>query len=120
MLRVLGGAGDEATRIENRVGEPLANPYLHLAAQVIAGLDGLAQRRVAPPAATEVYGGHGEPLPATLGAALDAFAADAVLQHGLGAPLAHLFQGIKRHEIARHAAAGDADAWERREYFARY
>jgi glutamine synthetase len=120
MLRVLGGAGDEATRIENRVGEPLANPYLHLAAQVFAGLDGLVHRRLPPLAAAEVYGGHGEPLPATLGAALDAFAADPVLQQGLGAPLAHLYQGIKRHEIARHAAAGDTDAWERREYFARY
>ncbi len=120
MLRVLGGAGDAATRIENRVGEPLANPYLYLASQVFAGLDGLARRLVPPPAAAEVYGGHGEPLPTSLAAALDAFAADAVLQQGLGAPLAHLYDTVKRHEIARHAVAGDALAWERREYFARY
>ena len=37
MLRVVGAAGDDATRIENRIGEPMANPYLYLAAQVHAG-----------------------------------------------------------------------------------
>ena len=35
MLRVVtGGAGDPGTRIENRVGEPAANPYLYMASQV--------------------------------------------------------------------------------------
>src|SRR5262249_16834820 len=33
MFRVLGGAGDPASRIENRVGEPSANPYLYIASQ---------------------------------------------------------------------------------------
>jgi glutamine synthetase len=42
MLRVLGGPGDGATRIENRIGEPMANPYLYMASQIHAGLDGLA------------------------------------------------------------------------------
>ena len=41
MLRVLGGLGDPATRIENRVGEPAANPYLYAASQIIAGLAGI-------------------------------------------------------------------------------
>ena len=43
MLRVLGGCGDPGTRIENRIGEPMANPYLYVAAQIHAGLDGLAR-----------------------------------------------------------------------------
>ena len=30
MIRVLGGAGNPATRLENRIGEPAANPYLDL------------------------------------------------------------------------------------------
>src|SRR5205807_35718 len=30
MLRVLGAPGDPATRIENRLGEPAANPYLYI------------------------------------------------------------------------------------------
>ena len=37
MLRVLGAPGDPATRIENRVGEPAANPYLYIASQIVAG-----------------------------------------------------------------------------------
>lgn len=120
MLRVLGSPGDADTRIENRLGEPLANPYLYLASQVHAGLDGIAQRRVPPPAVADTYSGAGEPLPTSLREALDALAADGVLQQGLGAPLAHLFAGVKRAEIVRHASADDADAWSRREYFARY
>lgn len=43
MLRVVGGAGDGATRIENRIGEPAANPYLYMASQIHAGLDGLVK-----------------------------------------------------------------------------
>lgn len=120
MLRVLGGAGDEGTRIENRVGEPLANPYLYLASQVYAGIDGLARRLAPPPAADDPYAAGAAALPATLGEALDALAASAVLRQGFGAPLLHLFEGVKRAEIARHLADPDTAEWERREYFARF
>ena len=41
MIRVLGGPGDAATHLENRVGEPAANPYLYMASQIASGLDGL-------------------------------------------------------------------------------
>jgi glutamine synthetase len=41
MLRVLGEVGDHASRIENRLGEPSANPYLYIASQIISGLDGI-------------------------------------------------------------------------------
>ena len=34
MLRVIGQAGDKTTRIENRLGEPAANPYLYMAAAI--------------------------------------------------------------------------------------
>src|SRR5262249_20098724 len=40
MVRVLGGAGDAATRLENRVGEPAANPYLFIASPIAAGRRG--------------------------------------------------------------------------------
>jgi glutamine synthetase len=50
MLRVVGECGDAATRIENRIGEPAANPYLYLASQIHAGLDGMARQLKAPPA----------------------------------------------------------------------
>jgi len=35
MIRVLGGRGDAATRLENRAGEPAANPYLYMASQIV-------------------------------------------------------------------------------------
>ena len=44
MVRVLGAPGDAATRLENRVGEPAANPYLYIASQIAAGLDGIEQQ----------------------------------------------------------------------------
>ena len=44
MIRVLGEPGDASTHLENRVGEPLANPYLYMASQIHAGLDGIARK----------------------------------------------------------------------------
>ena len=41
MIRVLGGPDDPATRLENRIGEPAANPYLYILSQVVAGLAGI-------------------------------------------------------------------------------
>jgi glutamine synthetase len=136
LLRVVGGPGDAATRIENRIAEPMANPYLALAAQVWAGLDGL-QRRLDPGPACEAPYAHGglmvhdqahdqthdqaQPaLPTSLQAALDALQADDVLQHGLGADLAHVLQCVRRQELASHAAAQDPADWLARATFARY
>jgi glutamine synthetase len=120
MLRVVGGAGDVATRIENRLGEPLANPYLAIAAQVFAGLDGL-QRQLQPgPGTEDPYAPGQPPLPTTLADALHALDTDAVLQQGLGAPMARVFATVKRQEVVRHAQAVDPVQWERREYFSRY
>jgi glutamine synthetase len=39
MVRVLGGPDDPATRLENRIGEPAANPYLYIASQILSGVD---------------------------------------------------------------------------------
>ena len=76
MLRVLGSAGEAATRIENRIGEPAANPYLYIASQIHAGLDGIARGLGAPPATGAPYAKSGARLPVSLGAALDALSAD--------------------------------------------
>ena len=120
LLRVLGAPADEATRIENRLSEPMANPYLAIAAQVLAGLDGLQQQLQAGPATVAPYAAGAPPLPASLHEALDALATDRVLQQGLGPVMSAVFDAVKRQELARHAAAADAQQWERREYFARY
>ena len=44
MIRVLGGPDDPATRMENRIGEPSANPYLYILSQIVAGLDGIENK----------------------------------------------------------------------------
>ena len=46
MVRVLGQPGDPSTHLENRVGEPAANPYLYMASQIYAGLDGMARASI--------------------------------------------------------------------------
>ena len=120
MLRVLGGAGDAATRIENRLGEPMANPYLYFAAQIHAGLDGIERDLVPPPASGSPYAEGGEALPTSLGEALDALAGDDVLVRAFTAQVTDWFTRIKRAEIARHATADDSAAWQAREYFSRF
>ena len=54
MLRVLGGRAIRR-RIENRIGEPLANPYLYMASQIHAGLDGIARKLAPAPSADAPY-----------------------------------------------------------------
>lgn len=120
MLRVIGAPGDAATRIENRLGEPLANPYLCLAGQVWAGLDGLRRRLEPGPAVRDPYAAPAPPLPATPAAALDALAADPVLSEGLGEPMRRVHEAVRRAEIARRAAAADPADWDRRELFGRF
>src|ERR1041385_6076221 len=55
MVRVMGAPGDPATHIENRTGEPLANPYLYMASQIYAGLDGIARGLDLGPATEAPY-----------------------------------------------------------------
>ena len=120
MLRVLGGAGDAATRIENRIGEPCANPYLYVAAQIHAGLDGIARALQPPGATTAPYAGEGSALPASLGDALDALADDPDLVEAFSPAAVDWLTRIKRFELARHDAVEDKAAWQAREYFGRF
>lgn len=122
MLRVIGGPGEGATRIENRLGEPAANPYLYLAAQIYAGLDGIAQRVLPPPASETPYApgaDHGLRIPGQLGQALEALARDPVLCAGLGEQFVEHYRVIKQSEQDRYDAASDKLEFSRREYFGR-
>jgi glutamine synthetase len=119
MLRVVGECGDEATRIENRIGEPAANPYLYFAAQIHAGLDGIERQLRAPPATDSPYGGAGERLPTSLGEALAALQADAALCTAFGPEFIDYFVRVKQAEQQRFDAAEDKDDFQRREYFSR-
>jgi glutamine synthetase len=119
MLRVIGACGDAATRIENRIGEPAANPYLYLASQIHAGLDGIARRLKAAPATDAPYSSSAVRLPTSLGEALDALQGDAALNAAFGEAFISYFTRIKRSELQRYEQSSDKDEFQRREYFSR-
>ena len=116
MVRVLGeGGGDAATRLENRVGEPAANPYLYMAAQVVCGLDGMSRKLDPGPSADTPYEAAAPLLPKTLDEALAALHDGACLSDGFGRDFVDYYIHIKRAELARyHAEVSD---WEQKEYF---
>jgi glutamine synthetase len=121
MVRVLGQPGDPATHLENRVGEPAANPYLYMASQIYAGLDGIAQKSDPGPSADTPYEAKAPPLPKNLGEALAALRADTVFKKGFGASFVDYYAHIKEAELARFNAEasgeGEVTAWEQNEYF---
>jgi glutamine synthetase len=115
MIRVLGGATDPATRLENRIGEPAANPYLYMASQILAGLDGI-DCKLAPPASADTpYETKAELLPKSLREAVFALQADPFFRAALGAEFVDYYVHIKNAEIERFQAA--VSDWEHREYF---
>jgi glutamine synthetase len=120
MLRVVGECGDAGTRIENRIGEPAANPYLYLASQIHAGLDGIERRLKAPPATDAPYASADAKLPTSLGEALEALRADNTLVRAFGPSFIDYLVRIKESERLRHEQAEDADEFQRREYFGRF
>jgi glutamine synthetase len=120
MLRVIGECGDEDTRIENRIGEPSANPYLYLASQIHAGLDGVERQLKAPPATDAPYASAAAKLPTGLGEALAALRADSIVAAAFGAPFVDYFVRIKESELSRWEQAEDKDEFQRREYFGRF
>jgi glutamine synthetase len=115
MVRALGGPGDAATRLENRIGEPAANPYLYMAAQIVAGLDGIARKLDPGPPADTPYETAAPLLPKSLDEALAALRADDVFAAGFGKGFVDYYVRIKEAEIAR--CQSEVSEWEQREYF---
>jgi glutamine synthetase len=121
MIRVLGQPGDPATRLENRAGEPAANPYLYVASQIYSGLDGIARRVDPGPSADTPYEAVAALLPKNLSEALTALRADEVLRAGFGAAFVDYLTHIKAAELERFRKETDdraeVTAWEQKEYF---
>ena len=65
LVRVQGSPGDLSSHVEMRLGEPAANPYLYMASNIVAGLDGI-RRGLEPPAPVEAdpYAADATRLPA--------------------------------------------------------
>ncbi|MGH6670778.1 MAG: glutamine synthetase family protein [Xanthobacteraceae bacterium] len=123
MVRLLGAPGDVSTHLENRVGEPAANPYLYMASQIHAGLDGIAQRRDPGPSADTPYETKAAMLPKDLSEALAALRKSEMYRKALGESFVDYYARLKEAELARfQAEAGgkttnDVTAWEHKEYF---
>ncbi len=117
MLRVLGNG--DSTHIENRIGEPCANPYLAIAAQFHAGLEGLDKRPPGHPASA------GNKLPQSLRESLESFRSSSSARELLGPSLAACLTKLKESELTRYedwlkenrVTAGEVTEWEHREYF---
>ncbi len=114
MLRVISARGEPASRIENRAGEPAANPYLYLASQILSGLDGLARGLEPPPPTGAPYDEDAPAMPATLMEAVAALDASEMFRSRLGAAFVDYICMIKRAEIDRYLSA--VTDWEQREY----
>jgi glutamine synthetase len=115
MVRALGGAGDSATRLENRVGEPAANPYLYMASQIVTGLDGINRKLDPGPSADTPYETAAPLLPKNLEEALSALRDDTCLTDGFGKNFIDYFLHIKHAEITRYQS--EVTEWEQKEYF---
>jgi glutamine synthetase len=100
------------SRFEWRAPDAAANPYLLLAGLIAAGLDGIERELALGEAcdddlfaltAAQVQQRGIALLPQSLGEAIDALEADAVVGGALGSTLLREFCSLKRDEIADHA-----------------
>jgi glutamine synthetase len=127
MVRALGGPGDPATRLENRIGEPAANPYLFVASQIVSGLDGVARKLDPGPQDEDAYTAKRTKLPTRLTEALDALGGDTLFRQRLGDTFIDYYVKLKGNEASRFAQFLETNgmkgmpeeptAWEHNEYF---
>jgi glutamine synthetase len=98
------------------MGEPAANPYLYMAANIAAGLDGIAGGRTPPPPeGVDPYAAASTKLPTTLWAALDALEQDSFFRGEFGDTFIDYMLMMKQAEVDRFL--GEITDWEQREYF---
>ncbi len=115
MIRLLGKPKDTSTRLENRIGEPAANPYLYMASQILSGLDGVKRSLDPGPSADTPYETNATPLPKSLREAVIALDEDRFFREEIGSEFVDYYVHIKNAEIERFQA--EVTEWEQREYF---
>ena len=118
MLRVIGNPGSPSTHVENRVGDPAANPYLFLASQVASGLDGIRRNLDPGTPAEEPYLAQAARLPASLMDAVRELEEDTFFAQAFGATFVDYLIQLKKFEIGRFLQ--HVTDWEHREYFEMY
>jgi glutamine synthetase len=115
MVRIPPERG-RAARLELRLGDASANPYLAIAATVAAAYLGIRDK-LDPPAKLEGYGydlSKAAKLPSDLPTAIAALEADTELADLLGPQFIATFLAYKRNELERFASW--VTDWEFREY----
>jgi glutamine synthetase len=127
MIRVLGGPGDPATRLENRTGEPAANPYLYILSQILAGLAGIEDTLKPQAADDEPYAAERPLLPKSLLEAIAALEKEPLFRRELGDTFIDYFVKLKQTEAGRYlrslekagatAQSDEPSEWEQNEYF---
>ncbi|MFJ3894887.1 MULTISPECIES: glutamine synthetase family protein [unclassified Streptomyces] len=115
MVRIPPERGSGA-RLELRLGDASANPYLAIAGTIAAALLGVTAGEE-PPGPLEGYGydpARSAVLPGTLAEALDALEADTALAEMLGKDFTQSFLSYKRNEVERFQR--HVTDWEFTEY----
>lgn len=115
MIRALITPADKASRIENRIAEPAANPYYYFASQILSGLDGLERGATAPDPVERPYDNDSRFLPKSLIAAIERFEEDGFYRKAIGKDFVAYLAHIKRAEWSRYLMT--VSEWEQREYF---
>ena len=126
MIRIPDRRGS-GTRVELRIPDPAANPYLALAVQLAAGLDGIASKADArEPVNTNIWEmSHREKrrlriddLPHNLKEACDELEKDDVITEALGEHITTQFLAAKRLEWEEYTT--QVSQWELDSYLAKY
>src|ERR1051325_8593540 len=115
------------TRCELRMPDPSANPYLALAVQLAAGLDGIKRKLIPPdPVNKNIFTmsfrerrkDRIDELPRDLHEALDMLEKDDVIRDALGSHIYERFVEAKREEWQEYI--GQVSEWELNRYLGQY
>ena len=126
MIRVPAKRG-KSTRVEVRIPDPAANPYLALAAMLAAGLDGIENKLESPPPVDKNIFAMSqreksrmkiEPLPSNLQKAIEAFEKSKLMRETLGDHLFFHYIKAKQQEWANYIS--QVHQWELDQYLGYY
>jgi len=115
MIRSLIAKDDPASRIENRIAEPAANPYYVFASQILGGLSGIKNNMKAPAPVEEPYNIDAPMLPTSMLDAITAFEDGTLFSDALGTDFVSYYAKLKQSEWDRYLS--EISEWEHREYF---
>jgi glutamine synthetase len=116
-VRSLVESDPSASRIELRSGASDANPYWLIASALAAVIAGLEAKSTPPPAEGGNLYVKGDPLPESLGVALELATRDDTIADIVGAESLRDFAALARSEWADYS--NEVSDWERRRYLAR-